>query len=91
MTRESFEKILEDKGITWNDIVTIVIINPFKRRWKFWEPASISFKGALGYIKGDNVVNMCIEDPINNFKSIDLYFDFEQIIGIKKHEKTKRV
>ena len=84
MKRESFEEILENNDITWNDLVTIVIINPFKKKWKFWEPKCIAFDGALGYHKGDNVVDLCVADPINDFKSINLYFDFEQIIGIKK-------
>ena len=89
MKRETFEKILEENEIWWNDIVKIIIINPFKKRWEFWKPNNISFDGALGYKKGDNMVNLCIIDPDDTFNCVDLYFDFEQIIGIKKYEKNK--
>ena len=91
MKRENFEKILEENEIWWNDMVKVTIINPFKKRWEFWKPNHISFDGALGYKKGDNMVSLCVIDPDDTFNCIDLHFDFERIIGIKKHEKTKRV
>lgn len=84
MNKKSFEKLLEDKKILWNDMVKITIINPFKKRWEFWKQNYISFDGALGYIKGDNIVNLCVNDTDNTFKCVQLYFDFEQIIGIEK-------
>ena len=89
MKKESFEKLLIDKDITWNDIVTITIMNPFKKKWDFWEPSYISFDGALGYKLGDDMVNICVNDPKNTFDCIDLYFDFEQIIGIKKYDSSR--
>lgn len=87
MNKKSFENLLEEKKILWNDMVKITIINPFKKRWEFWKDNHLSFDGALGYTKEDNVVNLCINDPDDNFKCINLYFDFEQIIGIKKLQK----
>ena len=47
MDKKSFEKLLEDKKILWNDMVKITIINPFKKRWEFWKPNNIAFDGAL--------------------------------------------
>lgn len=84
MNKNSFELLLKDKKILWNDMVKITIINPFKKRWEFWKENHLSFDGALGYKKGDNIVNLCINDPNDNFKAIDVYFDFEQILGIEK-------
>ena len=84
MNKKSFEKLLEDKKILWNDMVKITIINPFKKRWEFWKQNYLSFDGALGYKKGDNIVNLCVNDTDNTFKCVQLYFDFEQIIGIEK-------
>ena len=84
MNKKSFELLLQHKKILWNDIVKITITNPFKKRWEFWKENHLSFDGALGYKKGDNIVNLCINDPNDNFKTIDIYFDFEQILGIEK-------
>ena len=84
MNKRSFERLLEDKKILWNDMVKITIINPFKKRWEFWKENHLSFDGALGYKKADNIVNLYINDPNDKFKSIAVYFDFEQIIGIEK-------
>lgn len=87
MNKKSFELLLKDKKILWNDMVKITITNPFKKRWEFWKENHLSFDGALGYKKGDNVVNLCINDSNDNFKTINVYFDFEQIIGIEKLRK----
>lgn len=84
MNKKAFENLLKDKKILWNDMVKITIINPFKKRWEFWKENHLSFEGALGYKKGDNMVDLCTSDPNDSFKSIFLYFDFEQIIGIEK-------
>ena len=84
MNKKSFERLLEDKKILWNDMVKITIINPFKKRWEFWKENHLSFDGALGYKKGDNIVNLCVNDRDDAFKCVQLYFDFEQIIGIEK-------
>jgi hypothetical protein len=87
VNKKAFENLLKDKKILWNDMVKITIINPYKKRWEFWKENHLSFEGALGYKKGDNIVNLCINDPNDNFKSIFVYFDFEQIIGIEKMKK----
>lgn len=89
MNKKSFEKLLEDKKILWNDMVKITIINPFNKRWEFWKQNYLSFDGTLGYKKGDNMVNLYIKNPIDNFTSLSVYFDFEQIIGIEKLKNIK--
>ena len=93
MTKETFEKFLEDNDITWNDIVIIHILNP-NFRWSLFKkyPKTISFKGALGYTKSKNYVEL-VTDPENQnkrslfdcfFESDFLTFEFSQIIGIER-------
>lgn len=90
MNKKTFIKILEDKDIIWNDLVTLYVTNPLKRRWEFWKPNMLSYHGALGFTLRDNAVQMCVEDPNDEFNSIFLYFNFEEIIGIEKDKKQKR-
>ena len=89
MTKETFEKLLEEKDITWNDIVIIHILNP-NFRWSLFKkyPKTISFNGALGYTKSQNYVTI-VTDPENqkkrsSFKCDFLTFDFSQIVGIER-------
>ena len=87
MTKETFIKILENNDILWNDLVTITIINPFRKIWEFWKPKILNFNGALGFTYEDDVVGLCVENPDEVFKPITIYFNFEQIIGINKTNK----
>ena len=89
MTKETFEQLLEDNDITWNDIVIIHILNP-NFRWSLIKkyPKTISFKGALGYTKNQNYVELTIEPENQNKRSLFygdfLTFDFSQIVGIER-------
>ena len=89
MTKETFEKLLEDNGITWNDIVIIHVLNP-NFRWSLFKkyPKIISFKGALGYTIKQNYVQVVTkpENPnkLSLFSSDFLTFEFSQIIGIER-------
>ena len=67
MNKKSFEYLLEYKKILWNDMVKITIINPFKKKWEVWKENTLSFDGALGYKKGDNMVKLYIKNPIDDF------------------------
>ena len=71
MTKETFEQLLEDKDITWNDIVIIHVLNP-NFRWSLFKkyPKTISFKGALGYTKNQNYVTLTIESENPNKLSL---------------------
>lgn len=88
MDKKTFVKILDENDILWNDMVTIYIINPHKKLWEFWKPNKITFYGALGFTLKDDVVSLCSEDPNDEFNTVNLYFNFEEIIGIKKCEKN---
>ena len=89
MTKETFEQLLEDNDITWNDIVIIHILNP-NFRWSLFKkyPKTISFKGALGYTKKQNHVELVTEPEnpkkVSLFRSDFLTFDFSQIVGIER-------
>lgn len=87
MTQETFIKTLENNDILWNDLVTITIINHFKKRWEFWKPNMLSFYGALNFTHDDTAVGLCVEDPNDEFDTLNLYFNFEEIIGINKNNK----
>ena len=87
MNRETFIDIIEKSDILWNDIVTISILNRFKKRWEFWKPNMVSFNGALGFHYNDNSVSLCTDDPNDKFGCVHLYFNFDEIIGIKKDKK----
>lgn len=85
MNKEIFDKILDDNDITWNDIVIIGIYNPFRRHWyQFYEPRILFFKGALNYTIDSQVVHVEVYDE--TYKSVPLFFDFNEIISIKKYE-----
>lgn len=84
MTRRIFEKILEENDITWNDIVTLTVINPKYVKGIFnWsrQPKTISFNGALGYHKNDDYISLMV--TIND-ECIDLKFSFDEVISIRK-------
>lgn len=85
MTQQIFEKILEENHITWNDIVTLTVINPKYVKGIFnWskQPKTISFNGALGYHKNDEYVSIMV--AIND-ESTDLKFSFDEVISIRKN------
>ena len=85
MTRRIFEKILGENDITWNDIVTLTIINPKYVKGIFnWsrQPKTISFTGALGYHKNDDYISLMV--TIND-ECTDLKFSFNEVISIRKN------
>ena len=85
MTKETFEKILENKRILWNDIVKIEVFNPNYRKTILERiPKTITFEGALGYHRGDNSLDICAYGDDGPNSTNFLYFDFEQIAGIEK-------
>ena len=85
MTQQIFEKILDENDITWNDIVTLTVINPKYVKGIFnWsrQPKTISFNGALGYHRNDEYVSIMV--VINN-ECTDLKFSFNEVISIRKN------
>lgn len=93
MTKEIFDKIIDENDITWNDIVEITIINPHYRWWKF-NPKTISFTGALDYTVDDTLVTICTDDSLelgidgfDRYLSSHTWFEFSEILSIKKKNK----
>ena len=85
MTQQIFEKILDENNITWNDIVTLTVVNPKYVKGIFnWsrQPKTISFNGALGYHKNDEYISIMV--MINN-ECTDLKFSFDEVISIRKN------
>jgi hypothetical protein len=85
MTQQIFEKVLEENHITWNDIVTLTVINPKYVKGIFnWsrQPKTISFNGALGYHKNDDYVSIMV---VINDECTDLTFSFDEVISIRKN------
>jgi hypothetical protein len=86
MTQNIFEKILEEKYITWNDMVTLTVVNPkYVKNIFNWsrQPKVLRFYGALGFHKNDSNVSLMTYDE-NVGRSYELYFSFDELIGIKK-------
>ena len=84
MTQQIFEKILNENDITWNDIVTLTVINPKYVKGIFnWsrQPKTISFNGALGYHKNDEYISLMV---LINDECTDLKFSFDEVINIRK-------
>lgn len=84
MTQQIFEKVLEENHITWNDIVTLTVINPKYVKGLFnlsRQPKTISFYGALGYHNNDEYVSIMV---LINDECTDLKFSFDEIISIRK-------
>ena len=86
MTRTVFEKILKENDILWNDLVEIEVLNPNYVKTFFGKyPKTIKFQGALGYHLGDSNLDLCVDD--GPFETKTIYFDFEQVLNIKKLRK----
>lgn len=86
MTQNIFENILEENYITWNDMVTLTVVNPkYVKNIFNWsrQPKVLRFYGALGFHKNDNNVSLMTYDE-NVGKTFKLYFSFNEIIGINK-------
>lgn len=82
MTRETFERILREKDILWNDLVELEVFNPNYKRILFWKyNKTIKFQGALGYHLGDSNLRLCVDDGPAETKMV--YFDFEQVLTIR--------
>jgi hypothetical protein len=84
MTQQIFEKVLEENHITWNDIVTLTVINPKYVKGIFnWsrQPKTISFNGALGYHRNDEYISLMV---MINDECTDLTFSFDEVISIRK-------
>ena len=84
MTKEFFEKLLDNNDISWNDKIVITIFNSFKKWYKFGEPKYLVFKGYLLYHEGDDVVHVSVIDE--DEKLIPLFFDFDKILNIEKYD-----
>ena len=85
MTRESFEKALMDNEIWWNSMVELEVLNPNHKSALFnLCPKTITFVGALGYKKNDPNVSLWTEGNDGPCSTKVLYFDFGQIVGIRK-------
>ena len=85
MTRESFEKILMDNEIWWNNMVELEVFNPYYKKILFGPyPKTITFVGALGYRENDPNVSLRTEGDDGPWSTKVLYFDFNQIVGIRK-------
>ena len=84
MTKEFFEKLLNNNDISWNDKIVITIFNPFKKWYKFGEPKCLVFKGYLLYHDGDEIVKVSVIDE--DEKLITLNFDFDKILNMEKYE-----
>jgi hypothetical protein len=85
MTQQIFEKVLEENHITWNDIVTLTVINPKYVKGIFnWsrQPKTISFNGALGYHRNDEYISLMV---MINDECTDLTFSFDEVISIRKN------
>lgn len=92
MTQQIFEKILDENDITWNDIVTLTVINPKYVKGIFnWsrQPKTISFNGALGYHRNDEYVSIMV---LIDDECTDLTFSFDEVISIRKNKnyETRR-
>lgn len=85
MTKEFFNKLLDENDISWNDKVNITIYNPFKKWYKFNEPKLLNFNGYILYTDEDEVVWFSVIDEDN--KLIDLHFEFYEIKNIQKITK----
>lgn len=90
MTKSQFIKLLEDKNITWNNIVNLIVVNPHyvEKRWfEFWKsniPKTIKFYGALGFCLSDKYVGLTVDDIDDKFNCVEMRFDFREIVGIEK-------
>ena len=85
MTQQIFEKILDENDITWNDIVTLTVINPKYVKGIFnWsrQPKTISFNGALGYHRDDEYVSIMV---LINDECVDLTFSFDEVVSVRKN------
>ena len=84
MTKEQFENILKRKNIKWGELVEIIILNPNYKRFSR-RPKTILFYGALSYYIDSQIVGLFTSIFIGSFEDVyDEYFDFKDIIGIKK-------
>jgi hypothetical protein len=86
MTKELFDKQLEEDDISWNDNVNITIINPFRKWWEFWKPKTYTLKGLLNYTVNDDIVSLYIKDNYNCYNKLAplyLTFDYNMIVNIK--------
>ena len=83
MTRETFERILRERNILWNDLVELEVFNPNYVITFFGKyPKTIKFQGALGYHLGDSNLDLCVDD--GPLKTKTIYFDFEQVLNIRR-------
>jgi hypothetical protein len=83
MTRETFEQILKERNILWNDLVELEVFNPNYVKTLFGKhPKTIKFQGALGYHLGDSNLDLCVDD--GPLKTKTIYFDFEQVLNIRR-------
>lgn len=93
MEQATFNNLLDSKDISWNDKVTLTVLNPnYKHKWYdpfnwFGKPKMFTFTGYLNYFEGDDNVQLNI--PTNLGEVLDsgtrnfyMVFEFKDIIGI---------
>lgn len=93
MKQKTFNKILDEHNIGWNDKVTLTILNPnYKRKWYdpfnwFGHHKTLTFDGYLNYFETDDYVQLSVpvkfNDEIAGPKAFYMIFEFESILGIK--------
>lgn len=83
MTKETFDKLIKERNILWNDLVELEVFNPNYTKTFFGKyPKTIKFQGALGYHLNDTNLDLCVDD--GPLKTKTLYFDFAQVLNIRR-------
>ena len=82
MTKETFDKLIKERNILWNDLVELEVFNPNYTKTFFGkDPKTIKFQGALGYHLNDTNLDLCVDD--GPLKTKTIYFDFAQVLNIR--------
>ena len=83
MTKKTFDKLIKERNILWNDLVELEVFNPNYTKAFFGKyPKTIKFQGALGYHLNDTNLDLCVDD--GPLKTKILYFDFAQVLNIRR-------
>lgn len=83
MTKETFDKLIKERNILWNDLVELEVFNPNYTKTFFGKyPKTIKFQGAFGYHLNDTNLDLCVDD--GPLKTKTIFFDFEQVLNIRR-------
>lgn len=94
MKQSTFNKLLDEYDLGWNDKVSIVVLNPiYKRKWFdifnwFGKPKTYIFDGYLNYTTEDTFVSLNIPTNLNesfegSSSTFSLVLDFDLIVSVK--------